>query len=218
MKKLHLFFAAGQNFQLPGVNIMNRFQLTFAPRSFFIAGLIACAGAVSPALAQAIPGQPDLGMREHQVGQLERDTTKKREAKDVMAEVNDDMARLAALHEVMTAALAASNQALDSKAFVDRAVEIKMRSTRLRTDLALPLDEKAQKRDVLKGVDNTTLQPVVSVLDKLLDSFLHNPVFTDTGAVDLQLAAKARQDLEDIIVVSEKVRKTAEKLSKTKNP
>jgi len=197
---------------------MNRFQLTLAARSLLVASFIILAGAVSPALAQAIPGQPDLGMREHQMGQLERDSTKKREAKDVLAEVNDDMARLAALHEVMTAALAASTQPLDAKVFVDRAVEIKVRSTRLRTDLALPVDDKAPKRDVLKGIDNTTLQPVVSVLDKLLDSFLHNPVFTDTGAVDLQLAAKARQDLEDIIVVSEKVRKSAEKLSKSKNP
>jgi hypothetical protein len=60
--------------------------------------------------------------------------------------------------------------------------------------------------------------PPGSVLDKPLHSFLHNSVFTDTGAVDLQLAAKARKDLDDIIVVSEKVRKTAEKLSKSKNP
>lgn len=64
-------------------------------------------------------------------------------------------------------------------------------------------------------MNSATLQPSLSVLNGLLDSFLHNPVFTDTGAVDLQLAAKARQDLEDIIVVSEKVRKTAEKLNKS---
>ena len=197
---------------------MNRFQLTLATQLVFTAGLILFASAVNPARAQAIKGQQDLGLREHQMGELERAPAKKREAKDVLAEVNDDMARLAALHEVMTAALAASTQPLDAKSFIDRAVEIKMRSTRLRTDLALPVDDKAPKRDVLKGIDNTTLQPVVSVLDKLLDSFLHNPVFTDTGAVDLQLAAKARQDLEDIIVVSEKVRKSAEKLSKSKNP
>jgi len=197
---------------------MNRLQLTLATQLVLITGLILFASAVNPASAQAIKGQQDLGLREHQMGELERAPAKKREAKDVLAEVNDDMARLAALHEVMAAALAASTQPLDAKAFVDRAVEIKMRSTRLRTDLSLPVDDKAPKRDVLKGIDNTTLQPVVSVLDKLLDSFLHNPVFTDTGAVDLQLAAKARQDLEDIIVVSEKVRKSAEKLSKSKNP
>ena len=157
-------------------------------------------------------------MREHQMSSLERGTVKKREPKDVMAEVNEDLTRLNALHETITTALTATNQPLDHKSFVNSAIEVKTRSTRLKTDLALPLDEKAQKRDLLKGIDNTELQPVLSVLNKLLDSFLHNPVFSDTGAVDMQLAAKARQDLEDIILVSEKVRKTAEKLSKSKNP
>jgi monoamine oxidase len=200
---------------------MNRFQLTLATRSILFAMMLVFAGAVSSVCAQGSPpvrGQQDLGMREHQMSSLERGTVKKREAKDVMAEVNEDLTRLAALNEGITTALAANAQPLDHKSFVDRAIEVKTRSTRLKTDLALPLDEKAQKRDVLKGIDITALQPVLSVLNKLLDSFLHNPVFTDTGAVDMQLATRARQDLEDIIVVSEKVKKTAEKLSKSKNP
>ena len=197
---------------------MKKLQLTVAVQ---FACVIALAAALNPVHAQSPPPQPpqqDLGMREHQIGELERAPAKKRDAKDVMAEVNDDFIHLGNLHEGITSTLAASNQPLDAKTFVDRAVEIKVRCTRLRTDLALPANEKAEKRDLLKGIDNTTLQPVLSVLNKLLDSFLHNPVFTDTGAVDLQLAAKARQDLDDIIVVSEKARKTAEKLSKSKNP
>jgi hypothetical protein len=197
---------------------MKRVQLKLASQIFLIAVVFAIAATATVVRAQDMRGQQDLGTREHQLSDLERAPARKRAAKDVMAEVNDDMARLNVLHDGITSALAANNQALDAKAFVDKAVEIKMRGTRLRTDLALPIDDKTQKRDVLKGIDNATLQPVISVLDKLLDSFLHNPVFRDTGAVDLQLAAKARQDLDDIIVVSEKVRKTAEKLSKSKNP
>ena len=202
---------------------MRNLQLNCAAHLVCVIALTAACGAVRAQGGRGSspppqPRQQDLGLREHQVGELERAPVKKRDPKDVMAEVNDDLTRLGALHEGITAALAATNQPLDNKSFVDRATEIKTRSTQLRTDLALPLDEKAPKHDVLKGVDNATLQPVLSVLDKLLDSFLHNPVFTDTGAIDLQLAAKARQDLEDIIVVSEKVRKTAEKLGKSKTP
>src|SRR6266404_508707 len=148
---------------------MNKHQLTFAVHS---ACVIALTGAMTPVRAQRPPPQPpqqDLGMREHQMGELERAPAKKRDAKDVMAEVNDDLVRLGVLHEGITSALAASNQPLDAKTFVERAIEIKLRGTRLRTDLALPVDEKAQKHDVLKGIDNATLQPVLSVLDKLLD-------------------------------------------------
>ena len=196
-------------------------KLTVAAQVLLLFVIITLTGVVSSARAQGsapVRGQQDLGMREHQMSALERETTKKREPKDVLAEVNADLARLAALQEGIASTLTANNQAVNHKAFIDSANEIKMRSARLRTNLALPLDEKAQKHDVLKGVDNTTLPPVLSVLEKLLGSFLHNPVFSDTGAVDLQLAAKARQDLEDIILVSEKVRKTAEKLGKSKNP
>lgn len=203
MKKLHLIFAAG-----------------------FVC-IIVLPGVVSSARAQTVnssraptAGQQELKARDHQLETLEREreSVKKRPAEEVMAEVNEDLNRLVALHRFITTVLKPSDQALDHSALVDSATEIKMRGTRLRMDLALPLDEKAPKRDVLKGVDSRTLQPVLETLRKLLDSFLHNPVFTDTGVPDMQLAAKARLDLEDIIMVSEKVRKTAEKLSKSKNP
>jgi hypothetical protein len=47
-----------------------------------------------------------------------------------------------------------------------------------------------------------------------MTSFLSNPVFSDMGTLDNQLALKARRDLEDMIELSEVVRKGAEKLSK----
>lgn len=203
MKKLHLIFAAG------------------------FVSIIILPGLVNSASAQTVnssraptAGQQELKARDHALEALEREreSAKKRPAEVVMAEVNEDLNRLLTLHRFIATALKSDNQELDHKAFVDNAAEIKMRGTRLRMDLALPLDEKAPKRDVLKDVDNRTLQPMLGTLSKLLDSFLHNPVFTDTGAPDMELAAKARLDLEDIILVSEKVRKTAEKLSKSKNP
>ncbi len=195
---------------------MKKPQLTLTIKLGLIASLVLLAGNINSTVrAQAVRGQQDLGLREHQMSELERAPAKKREAKDVMAEVNEDLRRLGVLHEGITASLAATNQPLNPQAFMDSSTEIKTRALQLRTDLALPFDEKATHPDPLKGMDSKTLQPMVAVLDKLLESFLHNPVFTDQGAVDMQLAAKARLDLEDIITVSEKVRKTAEKLSKS---
>lgn len=140
----------------------------------------------------------------------------KRDPSAALAEVNDDLSRLNALNDIFTTALS-DKSPLDYAAFSERASEVKARSTRLRTNLALPVDEKAQKVDPLKGVDMTTLQPSLSVLNKLLTSFTHNPIFSDAGAVDMQLAGKAKQDLDNIVVVSEKVRKVADKLGKVKN-
>ena len=178
----------------------------------FIAG-------ASYTISAQVPGVNSSDLRrEENLRRIETDahaTAKNRAAKDVLAEVNEDMGRLNALNEIIGAALAA-NTPLDYIGFSERAAEIKARSIRLKTNLSLPADEKAEKHDVLKGVDMTSLPPSLSVLNKLVTSFTHNPIFSDTGGLDVQLAVKARQDLDDIIIVSEKVRKTAEKLKKAK--
>ena len=146
-----------------------------------------------------------------EVGELERSTTRKREPKEILAEVNEDLTRLKVLNEGISANANAADQQLNVKSIVENVTEIKKRSTRLSIDLALPPEEKGTKR---KDVENEVLQPALASLNKLLDSFLNNPIFSDAGAIDLQLAAKARGDLNDIIVLSDKVRKNADKWSK----
>ena len=184
---------------------------SFAPRalfSFAIAGAFVCACAGS--LRAQTPPQ-DLTLREHQMGELERSTTRKREPKEILAEVNEDLTRLKVLNEGISANATAADQQLNVKSIVENVTEIKKRSTRLSIDLALPAEEKETKR---KDAENDALQPALASLNKLLDSFLNNPIFCDAGAIDLQLAAKARGDLNDIIVLSDKVRKNADKWSK----
>ena len=58
------------------------------------------------------------------------------------------------------------------------------------------------------------MKSLLSSLNDLMTSFLTNPVFSDMGTLDNQLAAKARRDLESLIDLSDVVRKGAEKLGK----
>jgi hypothetical protein len=186
---------------------------SFAPRalfSFAIAAAFVCAGAGSLRAQTTAPPQ-DLTLREHQMSEIERSTTRKREPKEILAEVNEDLTRLKVLNEGISANATAADQQLNVKSIVENVTEIKKRSTRLSIDLALPPEEKGTKR---KDVENDALQPALASLNKLLDSFLNNPIFSDAGAIDLQLAAKARGDLNDIIVLSDKLRKNADKWSK----
>lgn len=188
---------------------------SFAPRALFLFVIVAafvCAGA-SSIRAQVTAPPRDLTIREHQMSALEREKTRKREPKDVLAEVNEDLTRLRVLNDGINANATANDQQLNYKSIVENLSEIKKRSTRLSTDLALPPEEKETKR-IGKDAENGALQPALTALNKLLDSFLNNPIFSDAGAVDLQLAAKARNDLDDIIVLSDKLRKNADKLSK----
>ncbi len=178
---------------------------------FAIAAAFICAAAST---LRAQGKQQDLTLREHQMSQLEREKTRKREPNEILAEVNEDMGRLKTLNEKISAHAAATDQQLNYKSILDNVTEVKKRATRLGTDLALPQEEKEEKRVVGKDAEKGALQPGLLELNKLLDGFLNNPVFSDTGAVDLQLATKARRDLDDIIVLSDKLRKSADKRSK----
>ena len=52
-------------------------------------------------------------------------------------------------------------------------------------------------------------------LDRLIRNFVTNPVFTEAGVINAELAAKARGDLDDIIDLSDKIKKHAADLNKT---
>jgi hypothetical protein len=172
-----------------------------------------------PSPPPASPQQQNLDIREQQIRDLE--VRKERAARDpqtILTEVNEDLHRLQALNEEMARAGAAGQQP-DYKYFLDSTAEVKKRALRLKTDLALPQgakDEKEKRAD-LKEADNGQLQPGLAILGKLLDGFLHNPIFSggDVGALDPHLTSQAKRDLDDIIALSEKLRKTADKLNKS---
>jgi len=181
---------------------------------FAIAAAFLSAGAGS-LRAQSAPTR-DMTIREHQMSALEREKSRKREPKDVLAEVNEDLSRLKVLNDGINANANATEQPLNYKAIVEQVTEIKKRSTRLSTDLALPPEDKETRR-ISKNAENGALQPALAELNKLLESFLNNSIFSDAGAIDLQLAAKARRDLNDIIALSDQLRKNADKWSKKGN-
>jgi hypothetical protein len=179
-----------------------------------VCGVFICTAATT-AHAQAGPQQIRTGERENSARENEAMApTRKRDAKEVLAEVNEDLIQLKGLNESVSTHAAATSQTLNYNSIVVNVTEIKKRSSRLKTNLALPQDEKNKSPD-FKDAEKGELQPGLAALNKLLDSFLHNPIFSDAGGIDMQLAAKARRDLEDIIALSDKLRKNADKRSKT---
>lgn len=197
---------------------MTNIRTHFAGGALVVIALAASAGiSVYPqgANRDSPPVQKMTSMRETELSTSEHGPApKKRDPQEVMAEVNDDLKQLQVLTASISTHAAATAQALNYQSILADVAEVKKRSTRLRTDLALPQAEKDEKRNNFKDAEKGELQPALAELNQLLESFLHNPVFSDAGAVDMQLAAKARRDLEDIVVLSEKVRKNAEKRGK----
>jgi hypothetical protein len=155
----------------------------------------------------------DLNTREAEMSSLERGNrpAAKRDPQLILAEVNEDFARLREIDEDMKAMLASTN-ALNYKHVAESSAEVKKRAARLKTNLSLPA-AKDDKRPKVQS-PGEDLKPALTALEGLINSFLTNPVFSDTGAVDTKQAAKAKLDLDDILELSEKLRKSAEKMSK----
>lgn len=178
-------------------------------------GAISICAAATAVQAQFAPGEIRQVERENASRENAIESrTRKRDPNEVMAEVNEDLRQLNELNGAI-AMHTTSSQTLNYDSILGSALEIRKRSIRLRTDLALPKAETKEKVPDFKEAEQGELQVALSQLNQLLDSFLHNPIFSDTGDIDLELAARARRDLDSIVVLSEKVRKNAEKRSKT---
>src|SRR5205085_8696786 len=119
-------------------------------------------------------GGTDLGSRERQIRSMEIDKEHQRTPQDILAEINEDMRQLQTLSDGLAHATAADQQ-IDYKFSSNSVVEVKKRSTRLNTNLALPQGAKDDKRNEDKAADGSQLQPGVAALNKLIDGFLHNP-------------------------------------------
>jgi hypothetical protein len=183
--------------------------------AFLLIAIFRFPSAALPSIQQrSAPAQITMSERENSAREKQAERSRKRDPKEVMAEVNEDLLQLKQLNDDISKYIATTNQTLNYSSIVAHATEIKKRSSRLRTDLALPKDESKEKLPDFKEAEQGEPQPELSALNKLLDGFLHNPIFSDVGGIDMQFAAKARRDLDSIVVLSEKVRKNAEKQGK----
>jgi hypothetical protein len=172
------------------------------------------AGGASIYAQKSVP-QRDMSNAERNVRSNEIGANAPRDAKTVLGEVNEDFARIHVLNDEIKAA-SASNAPLNYKSLTDTSVELKKRAARLRLNLTgLPKkegDEKSRKESV--PLDEAQMKVLLSALNTVISNFLTNPVFSDMGTLDNQLAFKARRDLENLIELNEVVKKGADKLGK----
>ena len=183
-------------------------------------GILLAAASFAAVLAAGVTAHAQGGIRdvnrsERTMSALEKESAARRDPKTVMAEINEDFGRLRAISEGLPKANSPAAP-LDYKSISLQSAEVKKRATRLRTNLSgLPKpekEEKRQKQDV--PLDDAQMKETLSSFGELMSAFLNNPVFSDMGTLDTQLALKARRDLDGLIDMCEVVRKGADKLSK----
>ena len=129
-----------------------------------------------------------------------------------LTQINEDFARIQVVNNALAQALAAGEE-LDPKLVAQAASEIKKRAGRLRENLILP--EAVEERPKGSGlIEPGQLKASLVALDRLVISFVSNPGFRSVKVVDPQWSAAARRDLEEIIELSGRLKKSCEQLHK----
>lgn len=166
--------------------------------------------------------EQDMSKREWQLRNLgtepEKESENTKHIQAVAEQVEQDFRRILTLHNEFARTLSVGKN-LDYNFISDAAGEIRKRSSRLQSTLALPKLEVNEKNEDKLGdispINDSQFRAVLTVLCREIESFVNNPIIATPGTVDAQQLVKARHDLERVVEVSDNIRKSADKLKKT---
>jgi hypothetical protein len=153
--------------------------------------------------------------REYQLRMLEKQRQRavKTDPKLAFVQIKEDFRHIQMVDIEMMRAVTSGN-GLDYKQIADSTAEIRKCAARLKTNLVFPEAENDEHQREKTDPDTSGLKPSLMALDTLILSFVHNPIFKETGVVDAKLGGKAGRDLDSIIELSDKIRKSAERIRK----
>jgi hypothetical protein len=176
----------------------------------------------SPARLEAERRRMDMDRRQREMdlriveseGRRSRAKAEEQRRLDVSVVLDDFKLLQVVSNELVQAA--SQGGELDLRMVARSAADMRKRAGRLSSNLGLPKSEKDGKPSAPEDVpDAEGVRQSLAKLDALVDGFAHNPVFRDNYLLDAELSTKARRDLDQIIELSDWVRKNSERLSKS---
>jgi len=158
--------------------------------------------------------------REMKIKRLEMDRDKGKRSslevsKETIKQVNDDFARIQEINvEIMRDY--SDGKPPDYPHIAGAMSEIKKRASRLRSNLILPSGDRiaGEQAGSSSAPKHSGRSPLLDLND-LIVSFVTNPIFKNENTIDLELGARAKRDLAGIVDLSDRISRSAEKLSKT---
>lgn len=124
-----------------------------------------------------------------------------------------DFDRLVQIHNDTIAPMSTA-ASLDYKLLSQATGEVAQRAKRIKLAVALPLDDKKSEKSRYEA-DASKLQSMLPELERVMKSFLENPVFRVNSPNDSELRSGAGRDLDAIIKLSELINKTAKSMNKS---
>jgi|SRR4030095_4959886 hypothetical protein len=170
----------------------------------------------------ALPG-PGMRERNRVMDDYDRDINRmkndakvaKERRRSLFPQINEDFQRIQVIHNEIVRMLKAE-KGFDYDKLADLTADMKRRSARLRSNLALPEPEKTEVQAThSNAIDDSHVKKTVVQLHDLVVSFVANPIFKNLGVVDAKVIDDASENLNHIITVSDDIKRAAEILSKS---
>jgi TolA-binding protein len=134
--------------------------------------------------------------------------------RNLFPQINEDFQRIQVIHNEMVRMLQPDKN-LNYDRLMDLTGDMKKRSERLRENLSLPEPEKTGTQPThAKTIDDAHLKKTIADLHDVVVSFVANPIFKNLGVVDAKVVDAATKDLNNIIDLSDEIKKEARTLGK----
>ena len=185
--------------------------------------LVTIFGAPEIARAQLRTGGAGIRDRNRAMDEHDREINRmKNDAKanterrrNLFPQINEDFQRIQVIHNEIVRMLQ-SDKGLNYDRLASLTDDMKKRGTRLRQNLALPEPEKTEGPPThSETIDDSHMKKTIVALHDLIVSFVANPLFKNLGVVDAKVVDEARANLDQIIDVSDEIKREAKILGKS---
>ena len=135
--------------------------------------------------------------------------------RNLFPQINEDFQRIQVIHNEIVRLLQ-SDKGLNYSRLAELTDDMKKRGTRLRENLALPEREKTDQHPAhSETVDETHMKKTIVTLHDLVVTFVASPIFKNLGVVDAKVIEDARDNLDQLIDVSDEIKREAKTLGKS---
>jgi hypothetical protein len=135
--------------------------------------------------------------------------------RSLFPQINEDFQRIQVIHNEIVRMLQ-PDKGLNYDRLVDLTGDMKKRGARLRGNLALPEPDKTEADQVQsEPIDEAHIKTTIADLHDAIVRFVANPIFKNLGVVDAKVADTATKDLDNVIDLSDEIKKEAKTLGKS---
>lgn len=135
--------------------------------------------------------------------------------RSLFPQINEDFQRIQIIHNEIVRMIQPDKN-LDYDRLAELTDDMKKRSSRLRENLSLPEPEKTETKPAhSEAIDETHVKKNIVALHDLVVSFVANPIFKNLAVVDAKVVDAATENLNNLIDISDEIKREAKILGKS---